>query len=111
MLPLPQADYDTAIADTYDRRPVSVKVKQFSLQGATIHDDRDGPHTVSYKNQPSLQYIVVVPSWGHPIKIAGPHAEWLAPVHEGIRRAARAHPKVCGHGRGQCRAAPGSERA
>ena len=37
--------------ETQARRPVSVKVKQFSLQGARIQNDWQGPQMVKYKNK------------------------------------------------------------
>ncbi len=47
----PQSEYDIAVIETQARRPVSVKVKQFSLQGARIQNDWQGPQMVKYTRQ------------------------------------------------------------
>jgi hypothetical protein len=66
---------------------VSVKVKQFSLQGARIQNDWQGPQMVKYKNKiHPWKYIVVLPVARNPIKISSPNLAQLKPVHEGIRR-------------------------
>jgi hypothetical protein len=66
---------------------VSVKVKQFSLQGARIQNDWQGPQMVKYKNKlHPWKYIVVLPVGRNPIKISSPNLAQLKPVHEGIRR-------------------------
>jgi len=66
---------------------VSVKVKQFSLQGARIQNDWQGPQMVKYKNKiHPWKYIVVLPVARNPIKISSPNLSQLKPVHEGIRR-------------------------
>ncbi|GAX22831.1 hypothetical protein FisN_24Lh115 [Fistulifera solaris] len=82
-----KSEYDIAVIETQARRPVSVKVKQFSLQGARIQNDWQGPQMVKYKNklQP-WKYIVVLPVARNPIKISSPNLSQLKPVHEGIRR-------------------------
>ena len=73
--------------ETQARRPVSVKVKQFSLQGARIQNDWQGPQMAKYKNKlHPWKYIVVLPVAGNPIKISSPNLTQLKPVHEGIRR-------------------------
>ncbi len=73
--------------ETQARRPVSVKVKQFSLQGARIQNDWQGPQMVKYKNKlHPWKYIVVLPVSRNPIKISSPNLSQLKPVHEGIRR-------------------------
>lgn len=73
--------------ETQARRPVSVKVKQFSLQGARIQNDWQGPQMVKYKNKlHPWKYIVVLPVARNPIKISSPNLSQLKPVHEGIRR-------------------------
>lgn len=73
--------------ETQARRPVSVKVKQFSLQGARIQNDWQGPQMVKYKNKlHPWKYIVVLPVSRNPIKISSPNLGQLKPVHEGIRR-------------------------
>ena len=73
--------------ETQARRPVSVKVKQFSLQGARIQNDWQGPQMVKYKNKlHPWKYIVVLPVARNPIKISSPNLASLKPVHEGIRR-------------------------
>jgi len=64
-----------------------VKVKQFSLQGARIQNDWQGPQMVKYKNKlHPWKYIVVLPVARNPIKISSPNLAQLKPVHEGIRR-------------------------
>jgi hypothetical protein len=82
-----QSEYDIAVIETQARRPVSVKVKQFSLQGARIQNDWQGPQMVKYKNKlHPWKYIVVLPVARNPIKISSPNLSQLKPVHEGIRR-------------------------
>jgi hypothetical protein len=82
-----QSEYDIAVIETQARRPVSVKVKQFSLQGARIQNDWQGPQMVKYKNKlHPWKYIVVLPVARNPIKISSPNLVQLKPVHEGIRR-------------------------
>jgi hypothetical protein len=82
-----QSEYDIAVIETQARRPVSVKVKQFSLQGARIQNDWQGPQMVKYKNKlHPWKYIVVLPVARNPIKISSPNLSTLKPVHEGIRR-------------------------
>jgi hypothetical protein len=84
---LVQSEYDIAVIETQARRPVSVKVKQFSLQGARIQNDWQGPQMVKYKNKlHPWKYIVVLPVARNPIKISSPNLAQLKPVHEGIRR-------------------------
>jgi hypothetical protein len=82
-----QSEYDIAVIETQARRPVSVKVKQFSLQGARIQNDWQGPQMVKYKNKlHPWKYIVVLPVARNPIKVSSPNLASLKPVHEGIRR-------------------------
>lgn len=82
-----KSEYDIAVIETQARRPVSVKVKQFSLQAARIQNDWQGPQMVKYKNKlHPWKYIVVLPVSRNPIKIASPNLSQLKPVHEGIRR-------------------------
>lgn len=82
-----QSEYDIAVIETQARRSVSVKVKQFSLQGARILNDWQGPQMVKYKNKlHPWKYIVVLPVARNPIKISAPNLTTLKPVHEGIRR-------------------------
>jgi len=82
-----RSEYDIAVIETQARRPVSVKVKQFSLQGARIQNDWQGPQMVKYKNKlHPWKYIVVLPVSRNPIKISSPNLVQLKPVHEGIRR-------------------------
>ncbi len=86
-----KSEYDIAVIETQARRPVSVKVKQFSLQGARVHNDWQGPQMVKYKNKlHPWKYIVVLPVSRSPIKIASPNLGQLKPVHEGIRRVLQA---------------------
>ena len=83
----PKSEYDIAVIETQARRPVSVKVKQFSLQGARIQNDWQGPQMVKYKNKlHPWKYIVILPVARNPIKISSPNLTQLKPVHEGIRR-------------------------
>ena len=83
----PQSEYDIDVIETQARRPISVKVKQFSLQGARIQNDWQGPQMVKYKNKlHPWKYIVILPVSRNPIKIASPNLSQLKPVHEGIRR-------------------------
>ena len=87
LFPLSQSEYDIAVIETQARRPVSVKVKQFSLQGARIQNDWQGPQMVKYKNKlHPWKYIVILPVSRNPIKISSPNLGQLKPVHEGIRR-------------------------
>jgi len=82
-----KSEYDIAVIETQARRPVSVKVKQFSLQGARIQNDWQGPQMVKYKNKlHPWKYIVILPISRNPIKISSPNLTQLKPVHEGIRR-------------------------
>jgi hypothetical protein len=82
-----QSEYDIAVIETQARRPVSVKVKQFSLQGSRIQNDWQGPQMVKYKNKlHPWKFIVVLPVGRNPIKISSPNLSQLKPVHEGIRR-------------------------
>ncbi|CAB9496100.1 PDZ [Seminavis robusta] len=82
-----KSEYDIAVIETQARRPVSVKVKQFSLQGARIQNDWQGPQMVKYKNKiHPWKYIVILPVARNPIKISSPNLAQLKPVHEGIRR-------------------------
>lgn len=82
-----KSEYDIAVIETQARRPVSVKVKQFSLQGARIQNDWQGPQMVKYKNKiHPWKYIVILPVARNPIKISSPNLAQLKPAHEGIRR-------------------------
>lgn len=93
-----QSEYDIAVIETQARRPVSVKVKQFSLQGARIQNDWQGPQMVKYKNKlHPWKYIVVLPVSRNPIKISSPNLSQLKPVHEGIRRVLMAQQRDRGH--------------
>merc|ERR1712038_1261181 len=82
-----KSEYDIAVIETQARRPVSVKVKQFSLQGSRIQNDWQGPQMVKYKNKlHPWKYIVILPVSRNPIKISSPNLSQLKPVHEGVRR-------------------------
>jgi len=82
-----KAEYDIAVIETQARRPVSVKVKQFSLQGARIQNDWQGPQMVKYKNKlHPWKFIVILPVSRNPIKISSSNLSQLKPVHEGTRR-------------------------
>merc|ERR1712238_215350 len=109
-----KSEYDIAVIETQARRPVSVKVKQFSLQGARIQNDWQGPQMVKYKNKlHPWKYIVVLPVSRNPIKISSPNLVQLKPVHEGIRRVLMAQQRHQGGnshsgGGGSRNAAPSS---
>ena len=93
-----KSEYNIAVIETQARRPVSVKVKQFSLQGARIQNDWQGPQMVKYKNKlHPWKYIVVLPVSRNPIKISSPNLSQLKPVHEGIRRVLMAQQRDRGH--------------
>jgi hypothetical protein len=105
---LRQSEYDIAVIETQARRPVSVKVKQFSLQGARIQNDWQGPQMVKYKNKlHPWKFIVVLPIARNPIKISSPNLSQLKPVHEGIRRVLLAQQR--GSGGGRPRPAPAAQ--
>lgn len=94
-----KSEYDIAVIETQARRPVSVKVKQFSLQGARIQNDWQGPQMVKYKNKlHPWKYIVILPVARNPIKISSPNLASLKPVHEGIRRVLLAQQRNRGGG-------------
>jgi hypothetical protein len=96
-----KSEYDIAVIETQARRPVSVKVKQFSLQGARIQNDWQGPQMVKYKNKlHPWKYIVILPISRNPIKLASPNLSQLKPVHEGIRRVLMAQQRDRGGGGG-----------
>lgn len=102
-----QSEYDIAVIETQARRPISVKVKQFSLQGARIQNDWQGPQMVKYKNKlHPWKYIVILPVSRNPIKIASPNLSQLKPVHEGIRRVLNAQQSRSGGGGGHHSAQP-----
>ncbi len=74
-----------------------MKVKQFSLQGARIQNDWQGPQMVKYKNKlHPWKYFVVLPVARNPIKISSPNLTSLKPVHEGIRRVLAASQRGAG---------------
>ena len=109
MIFISQSEYDIAVIETQARRPVSVKVKQFSLQGARILNDWQGPQVVKYKNKlHPWKYIVVMPVGRNPIKISAENLTQLKPVHEGIRRvlAAQQRNAPSGGGGGMTRVDP-----
>merc|ERR1712038_607987 len=96
-----KSEYDIAVIETQARRPVSVKVKQFSLQGARIQNDWQGPQMVKYKNKlHPWKYIVILPISRNPIKISSPNLAQLKPVHEGIRRVLMAQQRYAPSSRG-----------
>mmetsp|Transcript_11727 Transcript_11727/g.17201 ORF Transcript_11727/g.17201 Transcript_11727/m.17201 type:complete len:314 (+) Transcript_11727:72-1013(+) len=80
-----KAEYDLAVIETQSGRPVSVKVKQFSLKNARILNGFQRPQTVKYSNQESpWEFIVIMDAAQYPIKIAAGSTETLMPVLEGI---------------------------
>lgn len=104
-----KSEYDIAVIETQARRPVSVKVKQFSLQGARIQNDWQGPQMVKYKNKlHPWKYIVILPVARNPIKISSPNLSQLKPVHEGIRRVLLAQQRDRGSNSNSGAAARGS---
>lgn len=106
-----KSEYDIAVIETQARRPVSVKVKQFSLQGARVQNDWQGPQMVKYKNKlHPWKYIVVLPVARNPIKISSPNLAQLKPVHEGIRRVLLAQQRSRGGNSNSHSAAPVSNR-
>jgi len=106
-----KSEYDIAVIETQARRPVSVKVKQFSLQGARIQNDWQGPQMVKYKNKlHPWKYVVVLPVSRNPIKISSPNLSQLKPVHEGIRRVLMAQQRDRGQGPQGPTATPVKER-
>lgn len=106
-----KSEYDIAVIETQARRPVSVKVKQFSLQGARIQNDWQGPQMVKYKNKlHPWKYIVVLPVARNPIKISSPNLAQLKPVHEGIRRVLLSQQRSRGGDSAGYSAAPVSTR-
>mmetsp|Transcript_32863 Transcript_32863/g.49583 ORF Transcript_32863/g.49583 Transcript_32863/m.49583 type:complete len:329 (-) Transcript_32863:140-1126(-) len=81
-----KAEYDIAVVETQSRRPVSVKVKQFSLKAARVMDE--GVQVVKYKNElQPRKYIVLLDASQYPIKISAPTLDELAPILQGIRSA------------------------
>jgi len=99
-----KSEYDIAVIETQARRPVSVKVKQFSLQGARVQNDWQGPQMVKYKNKlHPWKFIVVLPVSRNPIKISSPNLTQLKPVHEGIRRVLAAQQRSHGPSAGPVR--------
>lgn len=106
-----KSEYDIAVIETQARRPVSVKVKQFSMQGARIQNDWQGPQMVKYKNKlHPWKFIVVLPVARNPIKISSPNLSQLKNVHEGIRRVLLAQQRNGGGGGGGRRPPPQSQR-
>lgn len=75
-----KSEYDTAVIETQSNRPVSVKVKQFSLKNARIKDEF--VQVTPYH----WYYFVIVPSQGCPIKISSKNPDALKPVHDGVHR-------------------------
>ena len=79
-----QSEYETAVAQSLGNETVTVKVKQFSLEGARIDEN---VRTVHYGNQPTpLVYRVIVPQGEKPIKISATSRLELQPIDEAIRR-------------------------
>jgi len=84
-------EYDKAVNEIQTGLKVSVKVKQFSLQGARVFKDDNEPRGVKYPNQRTpWRYIVIVPSEGLPIKIAASDLDQLQIIHETVRRIIKA---------------------
>lgn len=75
-----KSEYDTAVIETQSNRPVSVKVKQFSLKNARIKDEF--VQVTPYH----WYYFVIIPSRGYPIKISSKDPDALKPVHDGVHR-------------------------
>lgn len=85
-----KAEYDIAVMESLDRRPISVKVKQFGMfHGTRIVCDSQGREIkcVRYKGTDyPWYYFVIKPPGSFPIKISASSMENLKPIHEGISR-------------------------
>ena len=61
---------------------------QFSLRGARIVNDLNGPQIAQLKGSHApVYFICVVPARGNPIKISSPSLADLKPVHSAIARS------------------------
>lgn len=81
-------EYDIAVLEVTSQRKLSVKVKEFSLRGARIANDFNGPLICHHKGQlQPIKYFVIVPARGNPIKISSPKLAELRNVHLAVRRA------------------------
>ena len=97
-----RAEYDQAVADVHSSRKVSVKVKQFSLEGGARlwfkdgttdggMSGSDGMETIKYPNEDqSRQYVnILMPKPANNIKLSVPGSQTnqLRSVLDGIRLA------------------------
>ncbi|GMH69385.1 hypothetical protein TrRE_jg7251, partial [Triparma retinervis] len=81
-------EYDIAVLEVTSQRKLSVKVKEFSLRGARIANDFNGPLICHHKGQlQPIKYFVIIPARGNPIKISSPKLAELKNVHLATRRA------------------------
>lgn len=83
-------EYDLAVMETVSKKPVSVKVKQFSLIRASLEmndDSGEHMHSVMYENK-EWNYILVLPenTKQKPIKIASTNEFGLKAVYDAVRR-------------------------
>jgi len=83
-----KSEYDAAVIDKQTKRPISVKVKRFSLKNAQILNDWEEPQMVKYKNELNAwHYFVILPAEGKPIKISSTTLDELKAVYDGVQRA------------------------
>merc|ERR1712151_120705 len=82
-------EYDVAVMETVAKKHVSVKVKQFSLIGASLEMNDSGGHihTVMYDNK-EWYYILILPenTKQKPIKIASNNEFGLKAIYDAVRR-------------------------
>lgn len=81
-------EMDIAVLEITSQRKLSVKVKEFSLRGARIANDLNGPQIAQLKGSHTpVYFICIVPARGNPIKISSPNLEDLKSVHSAVRRS------------------------
>merc|ERR1712151_417555 len=88
-------DYDQAVRETFARKPISVKIKQFSLLHSTFSSNAFS--SVFYDKEPKswLSFVLIPPpdakkkgnAFQHPIKIASVHEHSLVKIYSAIQRA------------------------
>jgi hypothetical protein len=83
-----KAEYDIAVKEAQTPgRTLSVKVKQFDISHARIHQHpltKKIINQIRYPGQPTWHYFIIERTIGLPIKISAESAEKLQPVYEGI---------------------------
>ena len=93
-----KADYDTAVRETFAKKPISVKIKQFSLMGASFEYNNNSFQSVFYDKEPKpWYYFVILPPmdahkkgnvlFTHPIKIASVLEPALVRMFKAIQRS------------------------